>query len=324
MNQANTSVRIGVVGAGSMGRNHVRVATGLKQMHCVGIYDPNPVTGNNVAASFGTRYYDNFDALLGDIDALIIAAPTTVHFELAKTAISRGIHCLIEKPITVTVAEAEELLALATENGVVLQVGHVERYNPVYAELKKILEGEEVLAIKASRLSYNVSRANDVDVVLDLMIHDIDTINQLLGRDVEVVSAVGGRYLSPSMDYASALMRSSNGAVAELTASKVSQTKNRELVISCKDCFIRVDYLRKEIEIFRHASGKYIVERDGVHYKHEALIERVLVPNIESLVAEHVNFAESVIGKETPVVSGHDGLAALKLAIEVQNTCKIA
>ncbi len=322
MRKNDDQLKLGIIGAGVMGRNHARVASLQPAIELAGIYDPNATIGTNTASNYHVRYFSEVDSLLDVVDAVVIASPTSTHHELALKAISHGKHCLIEKPITVTIAEAEELIALADKNDVTLQVGHIERYNPVFLELKKILMVEDVLTVKASRLSFNISRANDVDVVLDLMIHDIDTINQILGGDIEVVGAVGGRFLSPTVDHVSALFRNKAGMVAELTASKVSQTKIREMLISCVDCFIKVNYLTKEIEITRHATGKYIVERDMVSYSHEALIERVMVPNIEPLAAEHQDFAASIREKRLPLVSGHDGLAALKVASMVQTLCR--
>tara|TARA_R110002012_G_scaffold7979_1_gene37241 strand:- start:4923 stop:5897 length:975 start_codon:yes stop_codon:yes gene_type:complete len=323
MNTPKRVIKVGVVGAGSMGKNHVRVATSNPLMDCIGLFDPSETIGRNVATLYSTKYFPNYQDMLDEVEAVVIASPTTTHFDMAKLAIENGKHCLIEKPITVTVEEGEKLLALAEQYNVTIEVGHVERYNPVYSELIKILESEEILAVKANRLSFNVSRANDVDVVLDLMIHDLDTINQLLGGDLEVKGAIGATFLSPSNDYVNALFKGRNGMLAEVTASKVSQTKQRDLTISCSDCFIKVDYLRKEIEINRHAVSKYVSDEHNVKYKHESLVERVYVPNSEPLMAEHVDFAESIIEGREPIVTGHAGLSTLKLAIEVQKQCVI-
>ena len=321
MNIPLKTVKIGIIGAGSMGKKHIRVACSNPLMECVGVFDPNEMSGNSVAEAYGIIYYHDIDQLISEVDAIIIASPTVTHFEVAKNAINKGVHCLIEKPITVTVKEGEKLLALADEKKLTIQVGHVERHNPVFEELIKILENEEILSIQASRLSYNVSRATDVDVVLDLMIHDLDTINQLLGGDLVICGAVGRKFHSPVNDYASAMFTSKSGAIAEVTASKISQTKMRSLTISCSDCFIVVDYLRKEIEINRHAVSKYVSDKHHIKYKHESLVERVYVPNLEPLMAEHNNFAENILFNKVSVVSGYAGLEALKLAIKVQKAC---
>ncbi|NQZ07045.1 MAG: Gfo/Idh/MocA family oxidoreductase [Algicola sp.] len=322
MNKPTKTVRIGIVGAGSMGRNHVRIASSHPIIHCAGVYDPNDTVGREVANVFGVEYFGQLNDLLDACEAVVIASPTSSHFEIAKAAIEAGKHCLIEKPITVTVEEGEELIRMSEQHGTIIQVGHVERYNPVFPELKKICEQEDILAINSNRLSYNVSRANDVDVVLDLMIHDLDAINQILGGNLEVVGASGGCFHSPNYDHVSAELMAPNGSVATVIASKVSQTKYRMLNISCSDCYIKVDFLRKEIEINRRAVGRYISDLQEVTYKQEYLVERVFVPNVEPLMAEHSNFVESILEDKEPLVTAYHGVEALRLAIKIQQLCK--
>lgn len=319
MNKPSKTVRIGIVGTGSMGRNHVRIASSHPVIDCIGVYDPNETVGREVANIFGVDYFDKLEELLDMVDGIVIASPTSCHFETAKTAIEMGKHCLIEKPITVTVEEGEELIRMSQEFGTVIQIGHVERYNPVFTELKKIVDQEDILAIHSNRLSYNVSRANDVDVVLDLMIHDLDAINQILGGNLEVVGANGGCFHSPNFDHVSAELMAPNGSVATVIASKVSQTKYRMLNISCSDCYIKVDFLRKEIEINRRAVGRYISDLQEVTYKQEYLVERVFVPNVEPLMAEHTNFVESILEDKEPMVTAYHGVEALRLAKKIQS-----
>ena len=321
MNKPSQTVRVGIVGAGSMGRNHVRIASTHPIIHCVGVYDPNETVGRDVANVFGVEYFNELNELIDVCDAIVIASPTSSHFEIAKLAIEAQKHCLIEKPITVTVEEGEELIKLAEKFDTIVAVGHVERYNPVFPELKKIVGQEDILAIHSNRLSYNVSRANDVDVVLDLMIHDLDAINQILGGGLDVLSANGGCYHSPNFDHVSASLVAPNGSLATVIASKVSQTKYRMLNISCSDCYIKVDFLRKEIEINRRAVGRYISDLQDVTYKQEYLVERVFVPNVEPLMAEHSNFVEAILENKEPLVTAYHGVEALRLAKKIQQLC---
>jgi predicted dehydrogenase len=321
MNRPSKTVRIGIIGAGSMGRNHVRIANSHPAIDCVGIYDPNETVGREVANVFDVEFFSQLVDLLDICDAIVIASPTSSHFDIAKTAIESGKHCLIEKPITVTVEEGEELIQLSDKFGTIIQVGHVERYNPVFSELKKIVDQEDILAIHSNRLSYNVSRANDVDVILDLMIHDLDAVNQILGGNLEVVGAIGGCFHSPNYDHVSCELRAPNGSIATVIASKVSQTKYRMLNISCSDCYIKVDFLRKEIEINRRAVGRYISDLQDVTYKQEYLVERVFVPNVEPLMAEHTNFVESILEGKEPMVTAYHGVEALRLAKQIQLLC---
>ena len=322
MNRPSRTVRIGIIGAGSMGRNHVRIASTHPVIDCIGLFDPNETVGREVANLFGVDYFSELENLFDNCDAVVIASPTSSHFEIAKAAIAAGKDCLIEKPITVTVEEGEELIQLSEKAETIIQVGHVERYNPVFSELRKIVNQEDVLAINSSRLSYNVSRATDVDVILDLMIHDLDAVNQILGGNLEVVGAVGGSFHSPNFDHVSAELISPNGSVATVIASKVSQTKYRMFNISCSDCYIKVDFLRKEIEINRRAAGRYISDLQDVTYKQEYLVERVFVPNVEPLMAEHTNFIESILDKKEPLVTAYHGVEALRLAKKIQIMCK--
>lgn len=322
MNLPSQSLRIGIVGTGSMGRNHTRVAVANPLVECKGVFDPNEKQGISVATEYGCRYFDDFEGFLDAVDAIVISSPTTTHYSIAKQALLAGKHCLIEKPITVQISEAEELQQIALEEGLVISVGHVERYNPVFSELCNILENKEVLGIKVNRLGYNTNRANDVDVVLDLMIHDIDNINKLIPEKLHVVGAIGGNFHTTNYDYVTSIIKTDSGIVCDITASKASQTKQRTVQISCTDCFVTVDFLHKDIEVTRHAQGSYISENTDVKYKQEYLVERVLVPNVEPLMAEHSDFAEAILKKRSPKVTAQDGIDALKLAIEVQNKCK--
>jgi len=324
MNFPLQTLRIGIIGAGSMGRNHTRVAVANPQVECKGIFDPNEKIGVDVAIEYGCRYFPDFTEFLDSIDAVVISSPTVTHFSIAKEALLAGKHCLIEKPITVSVSEAQELKALAEKQKLIVCVGHVERYNPVFAELQKILENKDVLAIKVNRLSYNTNRANDVDVVLDLMIHDIDNVNKLLTEKLDIIGAVGGNFHSTNLDYVTTIIKTASGIVCDITASKASQTKQRTLQISCADCFIHVDFLHKEIEVKRHSQGSYVTENSDVKYRQEHLVERVLVPNVEPLMAEHTDFVEAILNKRAPKVTAQDAIEALKLAIEVQEKCKVA
>lgn len=324
MNQPTQSLKVGIVGVGSMGRNHTRVAVANPLVECKGIFDPNEKVGVSVAADYSCRYFDDYDNFLSEIDAVVIASPTTTHYELAKKALLNGKHCLIEKPITVAIHEAEELQRIAVERNLVISVGHVERYNPVFQELKNILENKEILGVKVNRLGYNTNRANDVDVVLDLMIHDLDNVNKLLPEKLNVIGAAGGNFYTKNLDYVSAIIRTDSGIVCDITASKASQIKQRTLQVSCGDCFVTVDFLHKDIEVNRHAQGSYIADNSDVKYKQEYLVERVLVPNVEPLMAEHTDFAEAILKGREPKVTAQDGIDALKLAIEVQDKCREA
>jgi len=323
MNQPNNLIRVGVIGVGAMGRNHVRVATACPSMHCVGVFDAHDTAAKQVANQYNCSSFRTVEELIESVDAVIVASPTVTHFELGKKILGAGRHCLMEKPITVSVEEGVELDKLAQSKSLILSVGHIERHNPVYSELQKIVEDQEILAINFRRLSYNLSRANDVDVILDLMIHDLDTANVLLPGDLMVAGAIGAAYRSPTLDYVSAHLMSDCGVSATLSASKISQVKTRSLEVSCADCFVSVDYLRKDILINRHSVGRYTSDARDVGYRQESLVEQVFVPNVEPLMAEHLDFSKSILEAKAPLVTAQDGIGALRLATEIQRKCKL-
>ena len=314
-------VKVGIVGTGNMGKNHARVASDKSKIDFVGVYDVDEARAKDIASMYDTQAYVDLDEMIEKVDALIIATPTLTHYKIAKKAITAQKHCLIEKPITATVDEAKDLIALAKKMGVVLQVGHIERYNPVFKELNKILENDEILAIDSARLSYNTNRANDVDVVLDLMIHDIDAINKIVKHDIVDIKAVGHNYYTTNNDFVTAVLKSKNGVAINITASKISQTKERKLNISCRDSYVEVDYLRKEIDITRHTVSKAIEHNMKVQYKQESLVEKVFVPFVEPLAEEQKDFVESILENKTPQTTGEDGLEALQIALKIQKSC---
>lgn len=315
----SNSFSVGVVGLGSMGNNHVRVASNNPYVEKVYAYDKDSERLKSLQEKYDCLAANSFEELVGNVDVVVVATSTLSHYEIALQAISAGKHCLIEKPITSKVSEALNIKKKAEEAGVIVLIGHVERYNPVFNELSKILDNEKILAVKSQRLSYNLSRANDVSVVLDLMIHDIDAVTKIANSRLEVVSVAGGEYRSPNLDYVVALMKDGDGVTYDLTASKISQTRVRNLFVSCENCFIEADYLKKQIQIFRHASGKYLESLQKIGYKHEALVEKVFVPNVEPLMSEHNDLYKSIINGSQPKVSIDDGIRSLELCHAVED-----
>ena len=207
----------------------------------VHIFDMDNVRAENTGQKFDCLIESSYDDLLSKVEAVVISSSTLSHFALAQAALKAGVHCLIEKPITATIEEAEQLVALAAETGCIVVVGHVERYNPVYSELSKILKSEKVFAVTAERLSYNLSRANDVSVVYDLMIHDLDTILHIAESALTVEHASNAAFHSRELDFSTAVLRDGDGIIYNVTASKVSQTRSRKLHVSCEGCFIEAD-----------------------------------------------------------------------------------
>lgn len=308
-------VRLGVIGVGNMGQHHTRVLSRFKDVELVGISDVNVERGLDTAGKYRVRFFEDYHDLLGHIDAVCIAVPTRLHHAVGTACLQSGVHVLIEKPIAASIAEAESLVNAAASANCILQVGHIERFNPAFQELHKVLNTEELLALEARRMSPYSQRANDVSVVLDLMIHDIDLLLELAGSGVSTLTASGGRVAASGyLDYVTATLGFSNGIVATLTASKVTHRKIRTIAAHCKNSLTEADFLNNEILIHRQTTADCSSDYGQVLYRQDGLIEKVYTSNIEPLHAELEHFINCVRGGEPPSVGGEQALKALRLA----------
>jgi predicted dehydrogenase len=314
--QPRRPIRVGVIGVGNMGQHHTRVLGLLKDVELVGISDVNVERGIDTAAKYRVKFFENYLDLLPYVDAICLAVPTRLHYKVGMDCLQAGIHTLIEKPIAATISEAESLVNAAAEHNCILQVGHIERFNPAFQELSKVLKTEEILALDAHRMSPYSQRANDVSVVLDLMIHDIDLLLELAAAPVVKLTASGNRASSDShyLDYVTATLGFSNGIVATLTASKVTHCKIRRLAAHCKNSLTEADFLNNEILIHRQTTANYVTDHGQVLYRQDGLIEKVHTSNIEPLHAELEHFVHCVRGGDQPSVGGEQALKALRLA----------
>jgi predicted dehydrogenase len=308
-------IRIGVIGVGNMGQHHTRVLSLFKDVQLVGVSDLNTDRGIDTASKYRVRFFENYLDLLPHVDAVCIAVPTRFHHRVGLDCLQAGVHTLIEKPIAASISEAESLVNAAADYNCILQVGHIERFNPAFLELSKVLKTEEILAIEAHRMSPYSQRANDVSVVLDLMIHDIDLLLELAESSVVKLTASGGYGTdSGHLDYVTATLGFSNGIVATLTASKVTHRKIRRLAAHCKNSLTEADFLNNEILIHRQTTANYSTEHGQVLYRQDGLIEKVYTSNIEPLHAELEHFVNCVRGGDQPSVGGEQALKALRLA----------
>ena len=307
-------IRVGVIGVGNMGQHHVRVLSFLKDVHLVGVADVHVERGLEVASKYRVRFFEDYRELLPYVDAVCVAVPTRLHYEVGMTCMRHGVHVLMEKPIAASISEAELLVNAAAEYDCILQVGHIERFNPAFLELQKVIQQEEILALEAHRLSPYSQRANDVSVVLDLMIHDIDLLLELMAAPVVRLTA-SGTHASGSgyLDYVTATLNFANGAIACLTASKVTHRKVRRLTIHGKNSLTEADFLNSEILIHRHSQ-----KAEQVLYRQDELVERVYTSNIEPLHAELEHFVHCVRGGNQPSVGGEQALKALRLATRIE------
>ncbi|MGI9546961.1 MAG: Gfo/Idh/MocA family protein, partial [Flavobacteriaceae bacterium] len=242
-------LKVGVLGAGHLGKIHLRLLNASEKYELAGFYDPDAINGKNVAEEFGYRYFDNINELIEAVDVVDIVTPTLSHYECAKKAIVKGRHVFIEKPVTKSLEEADELMMLAEKYKVKGQVGHVERFNPAFSAVKSKINNP--MFIESHRLAEFNPRGTDVPVVLDLMIHDIDAILSVVQSDVGQINASGVSVISKSPDIANARIEFKNGCVANLTASRISLKNMRKSRFFQKDAYISVDFLEKKVEVVK-------------------------------------------------------------------------
>ena len=313
-------IKVGVIGTGHLGRYHVLNYARMSEVTLVGVVDKDRERALSVASEVGCRAYETLDSLLKEVNAVSIAVPTDQHFKIGEEVLKHGIHCLVEKPISKTLEEADNLINLANKKGLVFQVGHVERFNPAMQAIVDL--NIEPKFIESHRLAPFNPRGTEVAVVLDLMIHDIDITLSLVKSPVEKIDASGVAVVSDSIDIANARIRFKNNSVANLTASRISQKKMRKMRLFQKDTYITVDFLEKKSEIYRLDTKKgesdTTLGEIGVgEKKRKVIYSHPKVPREEGLEKELKTFVQTIQGKHPLAVSGEDGKKALSVALQV-------
>lgn len=310
-------LRLGVIGTGSLGYHHARILRDLDGIVFKGFFDANAERAGTVSRELGLRAYPSVEAMLADVDAVSIVVPTPLHHAVAKQALEAGKHILIEKPITVTLAEADELLAIAEQRGRLIQIGHIERFNrAIRAALPHV---DTPLFIDSDRLAPFNPRGSDVAVVLDLMIHDIDLVLTLTGAAVRDVAAAGLPVLTPSIDIANARITFETGAVATITASRVSKERTRKLRIFQKNGYLSLDLASGTGEMYRLRQDVDLVALAKQAQSMEAFVERVPIdaPEGEPLRLELESFVAALKGEAPVTVTGRAGRDALAVALRI-------
>ena len=259
------------------------------------------------------RFKDYHD-LISKVDAICIAVPTLLHQKVGLDCLKAGVNVLIEKPIAATELEAKSLINASKISNCLLQVGHIERFNPAFRELNKIVQNEDIVVLEARRHSPHADRANDVSVVMDLMIHDIDLVLELVNSKIQKLAAVGGRNSDGLIDYVNATLVFKNNIIASLTASKMSHKKIRNLSAHCQNGLVETDFLNHSLQIHRKAHESYTAEHGELVYRNDGYVEEVSTTSIEPLYAELEHFLKCVQGKESPEVDGEQASRALKIA----------
>jgi predicted dehydrogenase len=298
----NSNLKVAVMGVGHMGSLHARVYSQLEKTTLIGICDADRTTAEKISQSYGCKIFSSPEEAVEQVDAVSIATPTMFHFDVAKLFLSKGKHVLIEKPITNTAEEAYELVKIAQENECVLQVGHIERFNPVLTALEERLTRPRF--IEAHRLSPYPGRSTDIGVIMDLMIHDIEIILHLVNSPVKSVEAVGVPVLSKAEDIANARIRFENGCIANITTSRISPEKLRKIRVFQDDAYLSLDYQKQTGEIYRKI-GEQIIR------------EAIPVIKDEPLKRELESFADCCLQRRSPLVSGMHAARALQLATEI-------
>jgi len=316
-------VRVGVIGTGAMGQRHCRVYSGLRHVQLAGVCDISVKNGQQAAGQYQVPYYKSIGNLLEHVDAVSLAVPTPLHFDLTMRCLHAGIHVLVEKPITETVEQAEQLVKAAEASHLVLQVGHIERFNPAYIELRNVLAEMNVAAINLRRLSSFESSNTDVDVLLDLMIHDIDLVLDLINKEPVSIAAQGLAAFNGAIDHAIAQICFEQGPLVTITASRLTEEKVRSIEATALEAYVVSDLLSKNILIHRRTFGEYPLHNQlGGKYRQESIVERIHVPHYEPLRMELEHFIDCVSKGNPPQVSAGDGLNALRLAMIVKNNMK--
>lgn len=313
-------LKVGVIGTGHLGKLHTKMLSNMDSCELVGIYDSNPDQAKLVSEEYQVKAFSSIDFLLSQVEAVSIAATTSAHFDVAKKCFDSNVHVFIEKPITSTIGQGEELVKISNDKKLNLQVGHIERFNPGLVSLESYISDPKF--IQSDRLAQFNPRGTDVAVVLDLMIHDIDIILSLVKSDVKQIDASGVAVVSDHIDIANARIVFENGAVANVTASRISQKKMRKMRMFQKDTYIALDFITGVSEVYRllPINGETLPNsisfgEIGVGDKKKNLVyEQPEHREINALEYELKLFVNSVLEKKRPVVSGEDGLKALKVA----------
>ena len=314
-------LKVGVLGAGHLGKIHLRLLNQSEKYDLIGFYDSDAINGKKVSEEFGYRYFENINSLIDAVDVVDIVTPTLSHFDCAKRSMEKGKHVFIEKPITNTLEEAEVLLALEEKYHVKGQVGHVERFNPAFAAVKNKIKNP--MFIESHRLAEFNPRGTDVPVVLDLMIHDIDAILSVVDSDVAQINASGVSVISNSPDIANARIEFENGCVANLTASRISLKNMRKSRFFQKDAYISVDFLEKKVEVVKmkdapEKTGDFdMILQNAEGIKKQIYFENPDIATNNAILDELETFAEAITTKTQPVVTLKQGTKALKVALQI-------
>ena len=317
-------IKTGVVGVGHLGQHHTKHYTKIKSAELVGVYDINEAQAKKIAKQFKTKAFSTLDEMLDLVDGVSIVTPTKEHAKIAEKCITQGKHVFIEKPITKTTKEADKIIALAKKTKVILQVGHIERFNPALTPLKDLILKPKYIEVQ--RLAPYMIRGTDIPVVLDLMIHDIDLVLSFISSPVKKIDASGLSIMTNSVDIANARIHFENGSVANITSSRVAKDKVRKIKIFQRNLYITIDFLIGLTEIYRvmdkEKRGTSAIITAPIESKgrpRHIVYEKPKIKKQDALQMELINFIEAIQDKSETIVDGVAGREALKVALQIQH-----
>lgn len=319
-----SEIKVAVIGAGMMGKNHLKTYKSLNGVNLVGVYDIFPEACKAAAETFGIKAFSSLEEVAKEVDAVSVVTTSVTHAEVGEFFLNKGIHCLMEKPLATTEAQCKKLIKAAKKNHVTLLVGHIEQFNPAVEQMHKLLsDTSKICALSAHRMSAASGRITDVDVAMDLMIHDVEVILSLVKSPVVNVqaSAVKTKMSPQGKDFITALVEFENGVTADITASRITQARVRTLSVTTDTNYIDMDFINQSINVHTQGRIPYVKQEDipdWMHYGLKGSVEQLFIPTNQPLQAELNHFMNCVRGTETPRISGENALEALKIIWQIE------
>jgi predicted dehydrogenase len=318
------NIKVAVIGAGMMGKNHMKTYKSLNGVELIGVYDIFPEAAKAAAETFGIRAFSSMEEVAENVEAVSVVTTSVTHADVGEFFLNKGIHCMMEKPLACTEEECQRLISAAAKNNVVLLVGHIERFNPAVEQMGKLLsDTSKIRSLTAQRMSAASGRITDVDVSMDLMIHDVEVIQSLVKSPVVNIQAASVKTKESPMgkDYITALLEFENGATANITASRITQARVRTLTVTTDTNYIDMDFINQSINVHSQGRMPYVNPEnipEWMNYGLKGSVEQLFIPTNQPLSAELNHFLSCVRGEATPRITGQNALDALRVIWKIQ------
>ena len=318
------NIKVAVIGAGMMGKNHLKTYANMQGVKLVGVYDIYAEAAKNAAAMYGIKAFSSMEEVAKNVDAVSIVTTSVTHADVGEFFMNKGIHCMMEKPLATTEEGCMRLINAAKKNNVILMVGHIERFNPAVEQMGKLLsDTSKIRSLTAQRMSAASGRITDVDVSMDLMIHDVEVIQSLVKSPVVNIQAASVKTKESPLgkDYITALLEFENGATANITASRITQARVRTLTVTTDTNYIDMDFINQSINVHSQGRMPYVNQEEipeWMNYGLKGSVEQLFIPTNQPLQAELTHFIKCINGEQTPRVGGEQALAALRVIWAIQ------